>query len=61
MISGGTHFGVKMDINRKSLLEQDGKKAFKTFFVEKHKNKLPLWKIKIPSQIPSWKESASKN
>lgn len=30
-----------------------------TFFVEKHMNKLPIWKIKIPGQIPSWKESAT--
>ena len=59
MISDGTHFGVKMDLNRKLLLEQEGKKLSKLFFVEKHNNKLPIWKIKIPSQIPSWKESAS--
>ena len=30
-----------------------------TFFVEKHMNKLPIWKITIPGQIPSWKESAT--
>ena len=35
------------------------KKTFKNFFVEKHNNKLPIWKIKIPSQIPSQKGSAS--
>ena len=30
-----------------------------TFFVEKHMNKLPIWKIILPGQIPSWKESAT--
>ena len=56
MISDGTNSGDKMDVNRKSLLEQDGKKVYsKQFFVEKHMNKLPMWKIGIPGQIPSWK------
>ena len=39
MISDGTNSGDKMDVNRKSLLEQDGKKVSKQFFVEKHMNK----------------------
>ena len=30
-----------------------------SFFVEKHMNKLPMWKITIPGQKPSWKESAT--
>ena len=30
-----------------------------TFFVEKHLNKLPMWKVTIPGQKPSWKESAT--
>ena len=43
MISDGTNSGDKMDINRKSLLEQDGKKVSKHFsVVEKHTNKLPM-------------------
>ena len=35
-ISDGANSGDKMDINRQSLLEQDGKKVSNTFFVEKH-------------------------
>ena len=35
MISDGTNSGDKMDVNRKSLLEQDGKKVSKHFFCRK--------------------------
>lgn len=37
-----------------------GKRLQNTFFVEKHMNKLPMWKITILGQIPSRKESATK-
>ena len=42
MISDRTNSGDKMDINRKSVLEQDRTKVSKHFFVEKHMNKLPI-------------------
>ena len=30
-----------------------------SFFVEKHMNKLPMWKITIPGQKPTWNECAT--
>ena len=45
-----------MDVNKKTTARARCKKGLNTFFVEKHMNKLPMWKITIPGQIPSWKE-----